>query len=182
MKLLAVVGTNADFSFNRLLQQFMAKRYSNQAEIEVYEIAQLPKFKKDAEVDKTVVDFREKIRQADGVIFSTPEYDHGIPAALKNAMEWTGEHAPGNGDVFRMKPSMVIGASYGIQGATRAQEDMREILLSPDLGSNVLPGNEVLVSHVADKFNKETGELTDPADIEAIDAAFENFIKFIKHA
>ena len=182
MKLLAIVGTNADFSYNRLVQQFMAKRYAEQAEIEVYEIAQLPRFKKEASADQTVVDFREKIRQADGVIFSTPEYDHGIPSSLKNAMEWTGKHAPGNGDVFRMKPSMVVGASYGIQGAARAQEDMREILLSPDVSSNLLPGNEVLISHVADKFNKETGELIDPVDIEALDVAFENFVKFVKHA
>lgn len=46
MKLLAIVGTNADFSYNRLVQQFMAKRYTEQAEIEVYEIAQLPRFKR----------------------------------------------------------------------------------------------------------------------------------------
>lgn len=39
MKLLAIVGTNADFSYNRFLDQFMAKRYKDQAEIEVYEIA-----------------------------------------------------------------------------------------------------------------------------------------------
>lgn len=46
MKLLAIVGTNADFSYNRFLEQFMAKRYQDQAEIEVYEIADLPRFKK----------------------------------------------------------------------------------------------------------------------------------------
>ncbi len=46
MKLLAIVGTNADFSYNRFLDQFMAKRYKDQAEIEVYEIADLPRFKK----------------------------------------------------------------------------------------------------------------------------------------
>lgn len=46
MKLLAIVGTNADFSYNRFLEQFMAKRYQDQAEIEVYEIADLPPFKR----------------------------------------------------------------------------------------------------------------------------------------
>lgn len=182
MKLLAIVGTNADFSYNRLVEQFMAKRYRDQAEIEVYEIAQLPRFKKEAPIEESVVDFREKIRQADGVIFATPEYDHAIPSSLKNAIEWTGKHAPGKGDVFNMKPVMVVGASYGIQGASRAQEDMREILLSPDLSANVLPGNEVLISNVANKFNKETGELIYPGDIEALDEAFDNFVKFVKRA
>ena len=87
MKLLAIVGTNADFSYNRCLDQFMAKRYKDQAEIEVYEIADLPRFKKEAQPDSKVEEFKNKIREADGVIFATPEYDHGIPSALKSAME-----------------------------------------------------------------------------------------------
>ena len=85
MKLLAIVGTNADFSYNRFLDQFMAKRYKDQAEIEVYEIADLPRFKKEAQPDSKVEEFKNKIREADGVIFATPEYDHGIPSALKSA-------------------------------------------------------------------------------------------------
>ena len=54
MKLLAIVGTNADFSYNRFLEQFMARRYQDQAEIEVYEIADLPPFKKEAQPDSKV--------------------------------------------------------------------------------------------------------------------------------
>ena len=72
MKLLAIVGTNADFSYNRFLEQFMAKRYQDQAEIEVYEIADLPRFKKEAQPDSKVEEFKNKIREADGVIFATP--------------------------------------------------------------------------------------------------------------
>lgn len=182
MKLLAIVGTNADFSYNRLLQQFMAKRYKNQADIEVYEIDKLPRFKKEGEPDAQVEEFREKIRQADGVIFSTPEYDHGIPSSLKSAMEWTGSHALGDNNVMKMKPSMVLGVSYGIQGASRAQEEMREILLSPDQSSTVLPGNEVLIGHAADQFDKDSGDLTNKATIELVDGAFNNFVEFVKQA
>ena len=61
MKLLAIVGTNADFSYNRFLDQFMAKRYKDQAEIEVYEIADLPRFKKEAQPDSKVEEFKNKI-------------------------------------------------------------------------------------------------------------------------
>ena len=182
MKLLAIVGTNADFSYNRFLDQFMAKRYKDQAEIEVYEIADLPRFKKEAQPDNKDEEFKNKIREADGVIFATPEYDHGIPSALKSAMEWTGSHAQGNADVMKMKPVMVLGTSYGIQGASRAQEEMREILLSPDQSANVLPGNEVLIGHAADKFDKNTGDLLDQETIHAIDLAFNNFVKFVEQA
>ena len=60
MKLLAIVGTNADFSYNRFLEQFMAKRYQDQAEIEVYEIADLPRFKKEAHQNPVAADEEEK--------------------------------------------------------------------------------------------------------------------------
>lgn len=179
MKLVVIVGTNADFSFNRLVEQFMANHYKEQADIEVLEIKDLPRFNGQETKDETVLNFRNKIGQADGVIISTPEYDHGITASLKNAMEWLGESAFGESALY-MKPVMVLGGSYGIQGASRAQEDMREILLSPDLTANVLPGNEVLIGHVADKFDKDTGKLIDKDTIKEIDKAFANFADFVK--
>ncbi|WP_236160742.1 NAD(P)H-dependent oxidoreductase, partial [Lactobacillus delbrueckii] len=93
MKLLAIVGTNADFSFNRLLCQFIAKRFGDKAEIEVAEIGDLPAFYKEGQADARVAAWREKVDQADGLIIATPEYDHAIPAALKSALEWLGSHA-----------------------------------------------------------------------------------------
>lgn len=181
MKLVAIVGTNADFSFNRLIEKFMADHFKNKAEIEVLEINALPRFNDTASKNDSVLNFRKKVSQADGVIISTPEYDHGITAPLKNAMEWLGEGDFDKSALY-MKPVMVLGGSYGIQGASRAQEDMREILLSPDLTANVLPGNEVLIGHVADKFDKETGKLVDQGTIREIDQAFANFTKFVEQS
>ncbi|QNQ83064.1 NAD(P)H-dependent oxidoreductase [Lactobacillus sp. PV037] len=178
MRLVAIVGTNADFSFNRLIEKFMANHYKDEAEIEILEINDLPRFKNGASENDAVLNFRKKVSQADGVIISTPEYDHGITAPLKNAMEWLGKSNFDKSALY-MKPVMVLGGSYGIQGASRAQEDMREILLSPDLTANVLPGNEVLIGHVADKFDKETGKLVDQDTIKEIDQAFSNFVKFV---
>ena len=174
MKLLAIVGTNADFAYNRLVEQFMAKRYKDQADIEVFEIADLPRFKKEGEPDKKVKDFRKKISQADGIIIST--------SSLKSALEWTGSHALGNGNVMKGKPVMVLGASLGMQGASRAQEELREILLSPDQSANVLPGNEVLIGRAPSKFDKESGDLLDEATEKLIDTTFKNFTDFVTQA
>ena len=182
MKLLAIVGTNADFAYNRLVEQFMAERYKDQTDIEIYEIADLPRFKKESEPNDKVEEFRDKIRQADGIIISTPEYDHGIPSSLKSALEWTGSHALGDGNVMKGKPVMVLGASLGIQGASRAQEELREILLSPDQSANVLPGNEVLIGHAPNKFDKDSGDLLDDATANLIDTTFMNFVEFVHQA
>lgn len=177
MKLLAVVGTNAPFSYNRFLAKFIAKRYGKKADIEVKEIADLKPFSRSEEPDAATKQWIEDIKAADGVILTTPEYDHAIPAALKSALEWLGSHAGPN--VMKMKPVMVVGVSYGIQGASRAQEDAREILLSPDMSANVLPGNEVLIGGAVNNFDKESGDLTNDAYIKTLDSAMDNYLKFV---
>ena len=174
MKLLAIVGTNADFSFNRLLCQFIAKRFGDKAEIEVAEIGDLPAFYKEGQADARVLAWREKVDQADGLIIATPEYDHAIPAALKSALEWLGSHAG--------KPVCVVGVSLGCQGASRAQEDAREILLSPDMTANVLPGNELLIGQAYSSFDKESGDLVDEASIAQLDKVMEAFFAFVTQA
>ena len=180
MKILAIVGTNASFSYNRFLAQFIAKRYADKADIEVKEIDNLtPLFISDI-ADDTIKAWIEEFNSADGILITTPEYDHTIPAPLKSSLEWLGSHAGPN--VMKMKPVAVAGVSYGSQGTARAQEDIREILLSPDMSANVLPGNEVLIGQAPDKFNKETGELTDEATIKQIDGMMDNFFKFVEQA
>lgn len=47
MKFAAIVGTNADFSYNRLLLQYMKKHFKQLADIDVLEINQLPEFDQD---------------------------------------------------------------------------------------------------------------------------------------
>jgi NAD(P)H-dependent FMN reductase len=180
MKLLAIVGTNAPFSYNRFLAKYIAKRYGDKADIEVKEIDQIKPFSRSEEPDAATKQWIADIKAADGVILTTPEYDHAIPAALKSALEWLGSHAGPN--VMKMKPTMVVGVSYGIQGASRAQEDAREILLSPDMSANVLPGNEVLMGGAANNFDKESGDLTNQAYIKTLDGAMDNFFKFVDQA
>ncbi len=44
MKILALVGTNANFSYNRILLKYMKKHFRQMADIEIAEISQLPAF------------------------------------------------------------------------------------------------------------------------------------------
>lgn len=180
MKLLVVVGTNAPFSYNRFLAKFIAKHYSDRAEIKVREIDDIKFFSKTEKPDEATKKWIEDVKNADGVIFTTPEYDHSIPSSLKSALEWLGVHAGFN--VLKMKPVAVVGASYGIQGASRAQEMAREILLSPDLSALVLPGNEILIGGAANNFDKKTGDLINDTYIKQLDTIMDNFLAFIKQA
>lgn len=87
----------------------MGQRYSDLA-IEVYEgLAQLPYFNPDIETPRSVVDFINKIEQADAVLICTPEYVFSLPGVLKNALEWTVATT-----VFLNKPiATIIAASSG---------------------------------------------------------------------
>lgn len=177
MKYLAIVGTNADFSYNRKLLQFMKKHFQKKVEIEIAEINKIPVFDQpESKIPpKAVEELIKKIDSSDGVIISTPEYDHSIPAALKNALEWLSYVSK----VFINKPVMITGASYGSLGSSRAQAHLRQILDSPSIEARVIPGNEYLLGRVASAFD-DNGDLIDSEAVEKLDKCFEEFIKFTK--
>ena len=128
MKILAFVGTNADFSYNRLLLRFMKKHFKQMADIEIYEVGKLPPFSVDTPLSEQteVWKLKQKVKEADGLVFSTPEYDHGIPAVLKSAIEWLSYKTK----VLSEKPAMIVGVAYGRQASARSQVQMRQILMA----------------------------------------------------
>ncbi|MBB1100278.1 NAD(P)H-dependent oxidoreductase [Limosilactobacillus sp. WF-MT5-A] len=177
MKILALVGTNAKFSYNRILLKYMKKHFRQMADIEIYEINQLPPFSVDTPLsEQTVVwKLKQKVKAADGIIFSTPEYDHGIPAALKSAVEWLSYQT----NVLSNKPTMVVGVSYGRQASARSQVQMRQILISPDCNTNLLPGNEVLIGNASHSFSKD-GRLINPEMRDNLEKCFTHFVEYIQ--
>lgn len=176
-KILALVGTNADFSYNRILLKFIKRHFKQLADIEIYEISQLPLFSVDVPLeDQTAVwELKQKVKECDGVIFSTPEYDHGVPAALKSTVEWLSYHTK----VLEHKPVMVVGVSYGRQASARSQVQMRQILVSPDCDANLMPGNEVLIGGASQSFSKD-GRLIDSDMRDNLERCFTHFIEYIQ--
>ena len=177
MKILAFVGTNADLSYNRLLLRFMKKHFKQMADIEIYEVGKLPPFSVDTPLSEQteVWKLKQKVKEADGLVFSTPEYDHGIPAVLKSAIEWLSYKTK----VLSEKPAMIVGVAYGRQASARSQVQMRQILISPDCNTNLIPGNEVLIGNVRDTFAKD-GRLVDQEAIDNLEKCFEHFIEYIQ--
>ncbi|MFL2028518.1 NAD(P)H-dependent oxidoreductase [Loigolactobacillus zhaoyuanensis] len=177
MKFIGIVGTNADYSNNRILLQYMQNHFGSQHEIEICEINQLPLFNENImkPTPANVAQLATKIAAADGVIIATPEYDHSIPAALKSALEWLSCQV----HPFTHKPVMVVGASYGPQGSSRAQQHLRQILDSPGVGAIVLPGDEFLLGHVKDAFDTQH-QLKDAQTRSFLEACFAHFVDFAR--
>jgi chromate reductase, NAD(P)H dehydrogenase (quinone) len=99
--------------------------------------------------------FRRLVREADAVIFATPEYNSSVPGALKNALDWGSRPLATN--AFRNKPVAVIASSAGAFGAVWAAAELRKILGA--MGARVADV-EIAVGHAPEKFD-EDGRLAD---------------------
>ncbi|MFA9375240.1 MAG: NADPH-dependent FMN reductase [Lachnotalea sp.] len=175
MKYLAIVGTNSDVSTNRMLLQFMQKHFAKEAEIELYEIKDLPAFNEpeDTDVPEKVAELSDKILKADGVIIATPEYDHAIPAVLKSALEWISYTSQALTD----KPVLIVGASLGTLGSSRAQAHLRQILDSPELAARIMPSSEFLLGKSQGAFDI-TGNLIYLDKLAELEEIFREFLLF----
>lgn len=176
-KLIGLVGTNSENSTNRMLLQFMQKYFATKAEIEIVEIKNLPVFNKpeNEQVPEAVQIMADKIEEADGVIISTPEYDHAVPASLMNALNWLSYGVY----PFVDKPVMITGASYGTLGSSRAQMHLRQILDAPELKARIMPSSEFLLSHSLQAFDEENS-LHNQEQIEKLEGLFEDFLIFVE--
>lgn len=179
MKLIGIVGSNAETSYNRLLLQYIAKKYKNLFTLEVLDIKNVPLFNQSDDQTNTpeIQKFNQKIQMADGVIIATPEHNHTIPAALKSLLEWLSF----NIHPLENKPVMIVGASYYTQGSSRAQLHLRQILDAPGVNAMVMPGNEFLLGNVKEAFD-DNNNLTEQRTIEFLTTCLKNFVKFVKMA
>jgi chromate reductase len=136
----------------------------------------IPAFDQDEEETPpaSVEDLKQAIAEADGVLFSTPEYNSSIPGALKNALDWASR--PLATSPLRNKPVAVVGASTGAFGAVWAQAELRKVLAA--IGARVTEG-EVAVGHAQDRFDDE-GHLVDEEIHDQLEAVVDGLVAAVR--
>lgn len=179
MKIIAIVGSLRQESYNKKLAETIRDRYKQQFSLEIADISVLPYYNEDEENNPTdtVNNLKQQISNADAVLIVTPEFCWTIPGVLKNTLDWLSR-----GDrVMVRKPTMIAGVSGGTMGTIRAQLHLRQILASPGLQANVLPParNEILIGPAAEKFNDD-GQLVDEPTLEFIDGVISRFIAHVQ--
>jgi chromate reductase len=120
--------------------------------VEPIEIGELPFYNADVEAEgdpPSVAAFKAALRQADGILIATPEYNDGIPAVLTNAIDW-GSRLPGRSPLIG-KPVAVMGASPSQIGTARAQLHLRQLL--GHVQARILPPPELLVAKAHERFD-----------------------------
>jgi chromate reductase len=92
MKILAISGSLRAGSSNTAVLRAAARLAPAGVEIALYDgIAGLPFFNPDLDGDRlpdAVAAFRGLIGEADGLLFSSPEYARGVAGVMKNALDW----------------------------------------------------------------------------------------------
>jgi NAD(P)H-dependent FMN reductase len=94
----------------------------------------------------TVKECNTTIAAADAFIFLTPEYNHSLPAVLKNAIDSVFVTFG-----FRNKPSVCVAYSGGQTGGNRAPEHLAQIALEVEM---VALRNNVLLPFVGEAFDE----------------------------
>ncbi|MBU6323702.1 MAG: NAD(P)H-dependent oxidoreductase [Patescibacteria group bacterium] len=181
MKFLAISGSLRKGSYNSALLRAVKALAPAEHSVELVsaeEVRALPLFDQDLEASaypESATALKARIREADAVIVSTPEFNRSIPGALKNLLDWSTR--PYGDNPWAGKPVYVMGASSGQISAALAQYDLKKILLY--FNARVMGQPEFYMGPAGGKFD-EALNLTDEKTKEAVVKAFAAFSEFAK--
>ena len=159
LRLLGFAGSLRTGSYNRALLRAAAELAPEGMRIEIHDLDGIPLYNADVEAagdPAEVVRFKDAIRQADALLIACPEYNHGVPGVLKNAIDWASR--PARAAPLGGKPVGIIGASRGMTGSARGQSQLRQSFVFTNTYAMLQP--EILVARAHEKFD-EAGRLTD---------------------
>jgi len=159
IQILAFAGSLRKGSYNKAILRAAKEIAPESMHITIFDLQGIPLFNADAEAHgdpERVADFKKAIREADGLLIATPEYNHGVPAVTKNAVDWASR--PAKNAPLNEKPVGILGASPGMTGSARGQSQLRQAFEFTN--SSCMPQPEILVFRAHQKFDDE-GNLTD---------------------
>jgi len=169
-RLLFIPGSLRAASSAKATMRALIDRLGDRAEVAIADPGALPHYNADITDVPAVEAFVAEVRDADGVVFVTPEYNYSVPGLLKNAIDWASR--PAYESVFRGKPCFIVTTSGGAMGGVRAQGHLKQ-MLNATL-AEVFPCKEILVPNANQKVTD--GRFSDEA---ILDFADENLTAFL---
>ncbi len=159
IRILGIAGSLRKASYNRALLRAATDLAPEGVTLSSFDLDDVPLYNGDVEAGGDppgVAAMKQAIAAADGVLFVTPEYNHGVPGVMKNALDWASR--PPRGAALGGKPVGIIGASPGMTGSARGQSQLRQAFEFTN--SFCMPQPEILVYRAHEKFDA-SGALTD---------------------
>lgn len=154
VQLIGVSGSLRKFSYSTGILHALAEKVRDTVDLQVVTLEDIPPYNEDLDIDPAipaVAALKRRIAECDGVVFSTPEYNHGLPGVLKNTLDWLSR--PVFDSCLKDKPVSIISSSKAFTGGVRAQYQLRETLIS--MQAHLVMGPEVVVGSVHRNFAGE---------------------------
>lgn len=161
IEILAFAGSLRKNSYNKAVLRAAKELAPESMNIHIFDLQDIPLYNADVEAEgdpERVREFKKAIQDADGLLIATPEYNHGVAAVTKNAIDWASR--PAGKAPLNEKPVGILGASPGMTGSARGQSQLRQAFEFTN--SYCMPQPEILVYRAHQKFD-EQGNLTDEA-------------------
>jgi len=154
VRVVGISGSLRRASFSTSLLKVLAESAAPDIDIHVLTLEGIPLYNEDLDRNPdipSVAAFKKIIAESDGVLITTPEYNHGVPGVLKNALDWASR--PVFESCFKNKPVSIISSSKAFTGGVRAQYQLRETLIS--MHAHLVMGPEVVVGGVHAKLAED---------------------------
>ncbi|MEP7263358.1 MAG: NADPH-dependent FMN reductase [Bacteroidota bacterium] len=171
-KIIAICGSTRMASTNLNYLKAISMLLDETVTMEIFtELASLPPFNPDHDTEQPpapVVFFRNKLKEADGILICTPEYAMGVPGTLKNAIDWTVSSME-----FSSKPvALITASSMGEKGHRSLLETLHII------EARMTQQTQLLISFAKTKIN-ERSIITDSETLKQVNHLLDDFCKML---
>lgn len=178
VKLVGLAGSLRAQSFSHATLVGLRNNLPDKVSLDILDLW-LPLYNEDedgAAAPAEIDNLRKAIGNSDGIVVVTPEYNHGIPGVLKNALDWASR--PYGKSCLVNKPALVISISPAFTGGVRAHAQVNETLLS--IPAQVLGGPQVVIGGIEAKI--KNGSLVDEASLSFALAAIRRMISLSRRS
>lgn len=172
-----LVGSLRKESFTRKIANALIGLAPPSLKMEIVEIGGVSFYNQDLEPNppRDWVVFRDKVRNADAVLFATPEYNRSVPGVLKNAIDVASR--PKENNVFNGKPGAVISVSPGNISGFGANQHLRQMLVFLNVPTMQQP--EAYIGGVA-KVLDDAGNLTNDSTRQFLKAFVDAYAAWVE--
>lgn len=173
-----IVGSLRKESWNKKIAQALIKLAPDELDLKIVEIGSLPIYNEDLDTPENIpdeyVNFRKTMKEKDGVIFVTPEYNRSLPGVLKNAID-VGSRPYGQ-SIWENKAAGVLSASPGAIGGFGASQHLRQTFVFLNILCMQQP--EAYIGQVANIFNKD-GSIAKEDTVKFLEGYMKSYSKWI---
>ena len=180
INIIGVSGSLRKYSYNAGLLRAAAEAAPQGCAVTIQPIKGIPLYNADIEdsdgIPQEVIDLKNRLADADGLLMVTPENNNSIPGVFKNAIDWCTRPPEDRFRVFSSLPVGLMGATPGQFGTAFSQYAWLPVLRV--LGAQVWAGRLLWVSGAMSKFDKE-GNLTDESVMKQLSKYMAGFADFV---